>query len=83
MSTTEMSDIKPRRLEDEEEDLARRSTNHDSCVGRGRAEVIIAVLAVIAVCGLVLGIIGIAKSGHIEVEYEQQFDSSEISKLIK
>ena len=75
MSTTELTDIQHRRMEDEQ-DLMERRMNQDGCIGRGRAEVIIAVLAVVAVCGLVLGIVGIAKSGHIEVEYEQEFDSS-------
>lgn len=72
MSTTALSDIPCQRLECDDDFTRRRSRPNDGC--RRAKDIVIVVVVVVAVGALILALVSLAKPGHLEVEYEQEFN---------
>eukprot|EP00057_Strongylocentrotus_purpuratus_P022840 XP_011677314.1 PREDICTED: uncharacterized protein LOC100892258 [Strongylocentrotus purpuratus] len=72
MSTTALSDIPCQRLECDDNFTRKRSHPNDGC--RRAKDIVIVVVVVVAVGALILALVSLAKPGHFEVEYEQEFN---------
>ncbi|XP_071478589.1 uncharacterized protein [Diadema antillarum] len=73
MSTTALSDLAPERLVNEDDTVGHLKAAQIMDDRRRRTELIIAVVIVLSVAAVVLGVVALARNGHIEVEYEQEF----------
>ncbi|XP_041463029.1 arginine-binding periplasmic protein-like [Lytechinus variegatus] len=72
MSTTALSDLPRHRLESDDDFNRRRSYPDQGC--QRAKDIVVVVVVVVAVGALVLALVSLAKPGHLEVEYEQEFN---------